>query len=240
VAKGTAAGVASLVAAPAMGAKEGGVPGFFAGLTTGVVLCVSLPVTGVCVGAYQVSRGVVNSAEAVSSSSKGMLWNQNTREWYYYDMDKELEEIENLEREKNDHKQHNSSSSGPNRNVKDRKLYDLLGVQPNATPSEIKKAYYVKARKCHPDKNPGDPTAPAKFQELGQAYQLLANEQTRAAYDRDGLNESTDQSLQMQDIDPYVFFAVMFGSELVQPYIGELWLANKADTILTLIVTPKI
>lgn len=36
----------------------------------------------------------------------------------------------------------------------------------------------------------------------------------------------------MKDIDPYVFFAVMFGSELVQPYIGELWIASKAETFL--------
>ncbi len=36
----------------------------------------------------------------------------------------------------------------------------------------------------------------------------------------------------MKDIDPYVFFAVMFGSEAVQPYIGELWIASKAETFL--------
>lgn len=38
--------------------------------------------------------------------------------------------------------------------------------------------------------------------------------------------------LHMKDVDPYVFFAVMFGSELVQPYIGDLWLASKAETFL--------
>ena len=56
--------------------------------------------------------------------------------------------------------------------------------------------------------------------------------ETRAAYDRDGLDDSTENKLQMKDIDPYVFFAVMFGSEAVQPYIGELWIASKAETLL--------
>lgn len=56
--------------------------------------------------------------------------------------------------------------------------------------------------------------------------------ETRAAYDRDGLDQSSENKLNMKDVDPYIFFAVMFGSELVQPYIGDLWLASKAETFL--------
>eukprot|EP00934_Nitzschia_sp_Nitz4_P008129 Nitzschia sp. Nitz4//scaffold278_size24532//14220//16395//NITZ4_008377-RA/size24532-augustus-gene-0.12-mRNA-1//1//CDS//3329545381//8119//frame0 len=238
VAKGTAAGVASLVAQPVVGAKQGGVGGFLTGLATGVASCVALPVTGVCVGAYQVTRGVVNSAEAVSSSSKGMVWDDQSREWVYYRLDDDAEQVKQLwDKQQKTRGNAGSSSSNPSsslsrRNVKDDTYYKLLGVETNATQTEIKKAYYVKARKCHPDKNPGDPTAPSKFQELGHAYQILANDQTRAAYDRDGLDDSAENKLHMQDIDPYVFFAVMFGSDAVQPYIGELWIASKAETFL--------
>eukprot|EP00980_Cylindrotheca_fusiformis_P002979 scaffold692_cov118-Cylindrotheca_fusiformis.AAC.1 len=233
VAKGTAAGVASLIAQPVVGAQQNGFGGFLTGLATGVATAVALPVTGVCVGAYQVGRGLVNSAEAITSANQGMIWDEEKREWIFYKLDEEAEEVERLLKEQAKNKTGGASkSTGPERKVKDRQFYDLLGVSTNATQGEIKKAYYVKARKCHPDKNPNDPTAANRFQELGTAYQILSNEQTRAAYDRDGLNEQNEQKLQMADIDPYVFFAVMFGSDGVTPYIGELWIANKADTVL--------
>lgn len=236
VAKGTVAGMASLIAQPMVGAKSGGVGGFFTGLATGVASCVTLPAAGVCVGAYQVSRGVYNSAEAISSSNKGMVWNEKEREWYHYNLDDDVKEVEELAKARKRRGEHTgfNATSGPERAVKDRTYYDLMGVKTNASQGEIKKAYYIKARKCHPDKNPGDPTAANRFQDLGHAYQVLANDQSRAAYDRDGLsiNDEKNQKLHMSDIDPYIFFAVMFGADSVKPYIGELWIANKAEMFL--------
>ena len=87
---------------------------------------------------------------------------------------------------------------------------------------------------CHPDKNPGDPNAAKKFQELGHAYQILSNEQSRASYDKNGKPDANAASTEMSltDIDPTIFFAVMFGSEAVRAYVGDLWIAGKADTLL--------
>jgi curved DNA-binding protein CbpA len=65
---------------------------------------------------------------------------------------------------------------------------------------------------------------------LAHAYQILSNEQSRAKYDKQGKPESSAK--EMNEIDLYVFIAVMFGSELVKLYIGELWIANTADYLM--------
>ena len=65
-------------------------------------------------------------------------------------------------------------------------LYETLGVSKSATGSEIKKAYRKLAVKYHPDKNPDDPSAEDKFKEIGYAYEILSDEDKRAAYDRYG------------------------------------------------------
>lgn len=64
--------------------------------------------------------------------------------------------------------------------------YDLLGVARTATPEEIKKAYRKKALQYHPDRNPGDAEAEAKFKEAAEAYEVLSNPEKRQRYDRFG------------------------------------------------------
>jgi len=64
--------------------------------------------------------------------------------------------------------------------------YELLGVSRDASADELKKAYRKLAVKYHPDKNPGDATAEAKFKEISEAYDILKDEEKRAAYDRYG------------------------------------------------------
>lgn len=65
-------------------------------------------------------------------------------------------------------------------------LYEILGVGKNATKDEIKKAHRKLALKYHPDKNPDDDSARERFKRVQEAYDVLSDEEKRAAYDRYG------------------------------------------------------
>lgn len=67
-----------------------------------------------------------------------------------------------------------------------RDYYEVLGVNKSASASEIKKAYRKLALQYHPDKNPDNPEAEAKFKEAAEAYEVLSNEDKKARYDRYG------------------------------------------------------
>ena len=67
-----------------------------------------------------------------------------------------------------------------------RDYYEVLGVDKNANEADIKKAYRRVAMKYHPDRNPDDPQADAKFKEASEAYEILATQEKRAAYDQFG------------------------------------------------------
>ncbi len=64
--------------------------------------------------------------------------------------------------------------------------YELLGVGREASADELKKVYRKLAMKYHPDRNPDDKKAEQKFKEISEAYDVLSDEQKRAAYDRFG------------------------------------------------------
>jgi molecular chaperone DnaJ len=64
--------------------------------------------------------------------------------------------------------------------------YELLGIRKDATEKDIKQAYRRLARKYHPDVNPGDKTAEAKFKEINAAYEVLSDKEKRAKYDKYG------------------------------------------------------
>ncbi|MDR5657971.1 molecular chaperone DnaJ [Serpentinicella sp. ANB-PHB4] len=67
-----------------------------------------------------------------------------------------------------------------------RDFYEVLGVDRNAAPDEIKRAYRKLAMKYHPDKNKGDQTAETKFKEINEAYEVLGDQEKKQRYDQFG------------------------------------------------------
>ncbi|EGW35735.1 uncharacterized protein SPAPADRAFT_53900 [Spathaspora passalidarum NRRL Y-27907] len=108
--------------------------------------------------------------------------------------------------------------------VKDTVYYDILGVEPTANDLELKKAYRKQAIKLHPDKNANDPNAAEKFQELGEAYGILKDPDTRAVYDEFGVEGMKEKAAagEAAEFDPSEFFTMVFGGEAFKDWIGEL------------------
>ena len=69
-----------------------------------------------------------------------------------------------------------------------RDLYEVLGVDRKATPTDLKKAYRRLAIQYHPDKNPGNKAAEEKFKEAANAYQILSDDDQRLVYDQFGFD----------------------------------------------------
>jgi molecular chaperone DnaJ len=91
--------------------------------------------------------------------------------------------------------------------------YEILGVRRDATPEEIKKAYRKLALKYHPDKNPGNKEAEARFKEIANAYSVLSDSEKRKAYDargREGLRDTGWQEFVTTE-DIFSHFGDIFG-----------------------------
>lgn len=101
--------------------------------------------------------------------------------------------------------------------------YKILGVERDATPDEIKKAYRKMAMKYHPDKNDGDVESESKFKEAAEAYDVLSTPDKKSNYDRFGSangggNPFGGGGFNMEDI--FSNFGDIFGSAFNQRYSG--------------------
>ncbi|TFK19616.1 chaperone regulator [Coprinopsis marcescibilis] len=107
--------------------------------------------------------------------------------------------------------------------------YDILSVSVDATTDEIKKAYRRLAIKHHPDKNPDDPTAAARFTQIGIAYQTLSDSDLRRKYNEFGAKESQPEG---GFVDPEEVFGAIFGGERFIAIIGHIGLAQDMKAAL--------
>lgn len=166
--KGALGGAALLVTAPIKGAYDGGssegswgaLKGFGTGLGIGVVGGVGMMVGGAVTGVAQIGRGIYHTPGSVSAISSGKEWDDERREWYIYNLEEEAKAVLTVSEEdflrsiKVDPASvkeggGETESTREARKVVDTEFYDALGVEPNATAGEIKKAYYKKVRICY-------------------------------------------------------------------------------------------
>eukprot|EP00051_Salpingoeca_urceolata_P001475 m.41267 g.41267 ORF g.41267 m.41267 type:complete len:710 (+) comp11444_c0_seq1:242-2371(+) len=235
IGKGVAGGVAALFAAPIAGAASDGAKGFFKGVGAGLVGAVMLPVAGVAVGATQMVRGVVNTPEALTSSLAGKKWDESSRQWVEWDPRSAVVLDDDAHRPKSlletlmaQLKEEEAARNAEGKDDADgeksdgNEYYDILKVDREASQEVIRKQYFVLARQTHPDRNPDDPLAEQRFQELSKAYQVLSDPDLRARYDVSGADAVDDAPY----VEPGVFFAMLFGSSKFEKFIGDLAVAS--------------
>ncbi|MDR0409308.1 MAG: molecular chaperone DnaJ [Spirochaetaceae bacterium] len=103
-----------------------------------------------------------------------------------------------------------------------RDYYEVLGIQKGASKDDIKKAYRKLAVKYHPDKNPGDKEAEEKFKEATEAYEILSDDQKKAAYDQFGFSGVDGMSGGKHDFSNFKDFEDIFGGDF-SDFLGNIF-----------------
>uniref|UniRef100_A0A3B0MPQ4 DnaJ protein, putative n=1 Tax=Theileria annulata TaxID=5874 RepID=A0A3B0MPQ4_THEAN len=232
ITKGVVVGATGLVMCPVVGLSEDGVKGFFKGVGAGVLAAISLPLAGIGVSLYQLTRGVINTPNAICQKASGKVWNKERRVWEHnwYSLDEEYRKIKSYitsssEKEfftNNTNRVNNTE--GNDKKVFETELYDILQVPTNASQECIRRSYYRLALRYHPDKNTnadGDNDYNEIFSRLGEAYQILGDEHRRKKYDLNGRSAIDEMPI----LESQLFFSMLFGTEALEPLIGKLRMA---------------
>ncbi|CAG8653811.1 9718_t:CDS:2, partial [Racocetra persica] len=130
-------------------------------------------------------------------------------------------------------------SSGPKKNSKrhfgtaqeplETELYEILGVSPTASSSEIKKQYHKLALQFHPDKNKS-PDAEQQFKKISDAYQILSNPDLRQRYNEFGGKNNVEPEGGF--VNPEDFFRQQFGGDRFVDIIGEISIGRDMKEVL--------
>ena len=250
IAKGCVAGAVGLIVAPAIGASQEGFKGFAKGLGAGIAGAVLLPAAGVVVGTTQVVRGIANTPEAIKEGGRGKTWDKATRTWIE---DAGTTLIVDIGAAAHLRGARASDVDAP---LSD--YYGLLGVAKDASAEEIKRAYYLGARRLHPgtlsrilleqqeqkkkfiglliifilrtNKYYHSTDKNPNDPEAHERFQALA--QAYQVLGNAELRQRYDahgiNGLDVNFVDGAEFFAALFGSDKFEHLVGELILAAAA------------
>jgi hypothetical protein len=213
--RSVAVSAVALVALPIAGYREAGLFGVAKGAVAGVVTAGVLTAAATATAAVQVARGVANTPEALREALYcEKVWDETTREWVAVDLTpgaspldaagleqsvltaarvRKARQLAKLKSKKPDpEKSHDDAAKDvPAKTEQPDDLYVVLGVDRDAKPSMIKRAYAAAALQCHPDKNVGRTAAEidhatARFLQVNEAYRVLSSPAYRAEYDVTG------------------------------------------------------
>ena len=206
---------------PWEGLSRHGISGFFTGTAAGLVHFTGMTTSGIAAGLYQAVRGMERTFDAIQATKDGKVWHNLRKEWFFYSLDEEAEEV--------DAKEITEPTRRLRKRVVDHSFYDLLGVSVDASAADIKKAYYRQALAVHPDKS-SETEAVNQFRTLNTAYKTLVTKESRDLYDAHGVCFADHMPSETSArVDPYTFFSILFGSGVVEPYVGDLAIASIVD-----------
>jgi len=175
---------------------------------------------------FQIVRGALATPRAVCMASQGWHWDRAVGDWAQpvpYSLAEEATRVlgsagAGAEEERSDCE--GNASPSTSRRAVDTFYYDQLGLQPSASQSDIRKAYFQQSKRWHPDKS-SEPNATERFQGISDAYQVLSDPERRRVYDAHG-----QQGIGEGFIDARTFFSVLLGADALEPYIGRVRLAE--------------
>ena len=222
---------AAAAAAAAAEEEEDLPPGTLLGCLCTILTCLCITPIAVACGLCCCCCAVTDTAVA---KAQGKRWDAVQGKWVIDNLEHEQEELP-----ADDSDILNMGAAAPEEvtpeataaatgGVKETEYYDVLGVTPDAEDSKIKRAYYLQARQWHPDKNPSD-EAKNRFQAIGEAYQVLSDEQLRSVYDREGKEGLSGDRTQvnLDQVDPSLIFTFLFGNDSFDDIVGRLQIATQ-------------
>jgi len=232
------------------GSWVGAVVGGLAGTVGGVGSAVSVAAGGLASGVLQISRGLVNTPASFVEPRRGKWWSAYEGKWIKTHLKSEMEWIETqpefdedllgdeavpedilMMRDDEQEKFARAREYG----VHDTDLYDIIGVDPDATDEDIKRRYKQVGKLFSPTRQGADnPKAQARYQKIGTAYVILTNKEMRARYDKLGMDaiygEGAPEEKKMKElVNPAKLYGVMYGSDKFTAYIGRLAAASEAS-----------
>jgi DnaJ domain len=201
------------------------------GPAVGVAGAIALPAAGIGMGIKRTGQGFINTPSTIKRAIQGKEVLDEPTEDEVFDAAQEFlagQVSGVLPAADGDAAAVDASSSSVSSSLPppvDTTLYEVLELSADATPSQIKRAYYQQARLWHPDRNSTD-EATERFQKVGEAYQVLSDPERRLLYHKRGRDSVDQTDLMGADL----LFNLMFGNGKFAHMVGELLVQRTATT----------